>query len=194
MMSSLPTPWATVTLTLLFAAVAGAQEPPEDGDVIPPPPQGWNLTRDDLERELRAGERESITVQELAWAHTYERGALPEGTRYPRRGDVYEVTVAHEVGFMMQLTETNAKGGNTGLLVPGDRFLVPFDSPGIMRYAVSLWPVQDDAMAARLIPQSVRSRYPDAEVRMVVELQDLMQYFMLVEEGRATPFDVPVRE
>jgi hypothetical protein len=58
---------------------------------LPPAPYGWNKTLRDLFEELCLKQRSSIEWPETEWALNYERSLLPEGTRFPRHGDIYEV-------------------------------------------------------------------------------------------------------
>ena len=59
--------------------------------ILPPAPPGWNKTLDDLFEEQRLKQRSSIEWPESEWAVNYELSCLPEGTRFPRHGDVYQV-------------------------------------------------------------------------------------------------------
>ena len=64
---------------------------------VPPAPEGWNKTLADLMDEVTTGKRKSLGSPEIDWARDYERSLLPVGTRFPQRGDLYEVTEAVEV-------------------------------------------------------------------------------------------------
>lgn len=58
---------------------------------LPPAPPGWKSTLDDLLEELRLKQRSAIGWPESEWARNYELSLLPEGTRFPRHGDIYEL-------------------------------------------------------------------------------------------------------
>ncbi len=73
---------------------ARAVEPPKER------PADWHWTISDLMQEMKAGKREQIGQQELNWAKEYERSLIPEGTRFPAKGDVYEALHDQTVTFV----------------------------------------------------------------------------------------------
>lgn len=90
---------------------------------IPPAPAGWNKTIADLFRELESGTRTSLGSPELDWARDYERGLMPEGIRFPCKGDVYEVVDSCEATYLT-FWEAPFTGGGEVTLSPGWRLRV----------------------------------------------------------------------
>jgi len=122
----------------------------------PPAPAGWNLTITDLTNEVNAGKRKLISKPELDWAREYERSLIPIGTRYPRKGDVYEMLGDMDVRFMTAWAAPFT-GGGEGRLKSGEQVFLnhePLESNPIGFYAVA---VEYDAVESRMVPSAERS-------------------------------------
>ncbi len=106
----------------------------------PPAPPGWNKTFADLDAEMHAGLRKSVGFPETEWARDYERSLLPAGTRFPRKGDVYDPVEPVTVSFMTSWSLPYT-GGGTMVLQPGQQLRLD-DAPGmeepILVYAVAV--------------------------------------------------------
>lgn len=150
-----------------------------DTSKVGPLPPDWNLTPDDLMDELRSGERSSFTQEELTWATQYERGQLPEGTRFPRADEVYVVTVAHETDFVIKLSDLAYQGGYTMLLEPGDRFRISLVGAVDPPVWVHLVPVEGDRLKKRLPAQTRDAMQAGSDLSFTVDTVDLLQFFAL---------------
>lgn len=78
---------------------------------IPPAPPGWNKTVADLLAEAKRGERGSVGSPEVDWARDYERSRIPFGSRFPRKGDVYEAIKDFSVDYMTAWAAPYTGGG-----------------------------------------------------------------------------------
>lgn len=68
---------------------------------LPPMPPGWNLTLEDLSAQMHRGERPHVGWPEVGWAREYELSLLPEGTRFPRLGDVYSALTPYPTDLLL---------------------------------------------------------------------------------------------
>lgn len=127
---------------------------------IPPAPPGWNKTIADLFSESAAGTRRSIGSPEVDWARAYERTLLPEGVRFPRKGEIFEVLEPCEATYLTAW-EAPYTGGGKVALARGWRLRVselPRDETPISVYAEA---VDYAAVEALVVPAADRtaSRY-----------------------------------
>jgi hypothetical protein len=88
----------------------------------PPAPPGWNKTVQDLTDESKKT-GSAVGSPEVDWARDYERSLIPAGTRYPKKGDVYEAIQDINVNYMTAWAAPYT-GGGKGILHAGDRVLV----------------------------------------------------------------------
>src|SRR6266480_3217633 len=89
---------------------------PEVNRESSPRPPDWNLTIDDLIAEMKAGKRGSVGQPELDWAREYERSLIPEGIRFPQKGDVYESLKDQTVSYLIAWHGPFTTGGEAPLL------------------------------------------------------------------------------
>lgn len=146
---------------------------------VPPAPPGWNKTFADLFAELDRGERSSIGFPETEWARAYERSLIPEGMRFPRKGDVYEVLEDMPVRFLTSWAAPYT-GSGEGLLRKGDRVLVdqdPSDGQAISTYAIAVNPA---ALESRLVPAADRASPKYTGFYFSFQTVDLNRRFRLV--------------
>lgn len=146
---------------------------------IPPAPEGWNLTMDDLAAEMKAGKRKSMGSPEVEWAIQYERSLLPADMRYPQKGDVYEARAPVTLYYMTSW-RTPYTGDGKGTLESGDRITIP-DTPDqpepISVYATA---VDYRALEKRLVPFLVRYNPLYRDFYFSVDSLELHQKFRLV--------------
>src|ERR1700735_1427129 len=93
----------------------------------PPAPPRWSkTTRDLFEEAKKTGS--AVAPPEVGWARDYERSLIPAGTRFPKKGDVYEATRDVKVSY---LTSWSApfSGGGSGTLKKGERVIVNYEPP-----------------------------------------------------------------
>lgn len=83
-------------------------------------PEDWNLTIADLLEEVKAGKRKTAGSPEIDWAIEYERRQLPEGTRFPEKGDVYESLIDQTVDYLTAWAAPFT-GGGKGTLLEGEQ-------------------------------------------------------------------------
>jgi hypothetical protein len=150
----------------------------------PPAPPGWNKTIDDLLVEARAGKRSSVGSPEADWARDYERSLLPAGTRFPKKGDVYEATEDLQVDYLTSWAAPFTDGG-TGTLKSGERVIVDVD---ILPRPLGVYakPIDYAAVEARMIPESDRANGKYAGFYLSLKTADLSRNFRLVHE-ESTP-------
>jgi hypothetical protein len=149
-------------------------------DQIHPRPAGWNRTISDLMAEMKEGKRASVGQPEIDWARDYERSLIPQGMRFPRKGDLYEALEDMKVDF---LTAWSAPftGGGTGLLRKGERVYLdsePSDPKSIGSYAVA---IDYEALEERIVPASDRTAERYNGFYFYFKTVDLNQKFRLVE-------------
>ena len=148
---------------------------------VPPVPPGWNKTIDDLCDEMQRGERKSVGSPEVDWARDYERSRIPDGTRFPRKGDIYEALEDMTVHYMTSWAAPYTGGGD-GMLRKGDRVVVdtePVDSRAIGAYASA---VDHDAVEERVVPTSERSAPKYSGFYFSFKTVELNRKFRLVYE------------
>lgn len=112
----------------LFNRIFGNREVDLPNKVPLKRPEDWNLTLDDLFREIEAGKRKTIEPHEGAWAKEYERSLIPDKTRFPSKGDVYESRKDQTIDFMTARSKPFT-GDGTATLLRGERIWVHTD-PG----------------------------------------------------------------
>jgi hypothetical protein len=120
---------------------------------IPPAPPGWNKTIQDLSDEAKKT-GSPVGSPEVDWARDYERSLIPVGTRFPKKGDVYEAAEDQQVSY---LTGWSAPftGGGTGTLMKGERVIVEHD---LLPRPIAVYakPIDYAAMEERMVPESDR--------------------------------------
>ncbi len=108
--------------TLIFRKMCDA-----DGhEEIPPLPEGWNKTFEDLSREMESGTRTELASPELDWAFEYERKLIPEGSRFPKPGDSYRANRATVARFFTE-HRSPVTGGGEAPILPGELFTIDCD-------------------------------------------------------------------
>ena len=146
---------------------------------IPPAPPGWNKTVADLLAESKGGV--FYAHPEMDWARDYERSLIPAGTRFPRKGDVYEALSDMPVKYA---TDWRAPytGGGDAMLLAGDRLRVYVETRDPEPLGAFLAAVDRDVMEARIVPASDREDEKYAGFHFVLGTVELNRMFRLVHE------------
>jgi hypothetical protein len=148
---------------------------------IPPAPPGWNKTIEDLLAEVRRGERKSVGSPELDWARQYMRSMIPEGTRYPRKGDVYEATADVEVRYITHWAAPFT-GGGTGTLKAGERVRVIQDMWDPKPVGFYAQPINLADVEQRLVPLQQRADPKYSGFSLSLRTIELKDKFRLLNE------------
>jgi hypothetical protein len=152
--------------------------------ILPPAPHGWNKTIEDLFDEARSGKRASVGSPEIDWARDYERSLLPAGTRFPKKGDMYEARRDVQVGYVTSWGAPYT-GGGTGELKTGERVIVENDPLPRPIYAFGK-AIDYARVEARMIPEKDRTSEKYAGFYVYLKTVDLARDFSLVHE-ESTP-------
>lgn len=147
-----------------------------------PFPAEWNLTLSDLFEELKAGKRAEIKDPEMTWAREYERSLIPDGYRFPQKGDVYESTSDQEVDFLTSWSAPNTGGGTT-ILFAGEKIWLdaqPSDKKPIGVYLLAL---EYQQLEARIVSESDRNAHKYDSFCFYVSTKELNENFRLIETG-----------
>ena len=134
----------------------------------------------DLVAEIERGERMCVGSPEIDWARDYEQSLFPTGTRFPRKGDVYEALDDMTVHYMTSWAAPFT-GGGEGLLKKGDQVLVDSelnDSCAIGTYTVA---VDYEALEKRFVPAADRSAPKYGGFYFFFKTVDLNQKFKLIQ-------------
>ncbi len=105
--------------------------------------------------EMHAGTRPKISGDELAWAREYERSLIPEGTRFPRKGDVYESLEDQTVDYRTEWAAPYEGGAQTTLF-KGERVRVNWVPDEAKPVGVSTVPVEYKKLEERIVPRQER--------------------------------------
>lgn len=149
-------------------------------------PPDWNLTVSDLMAEVSAGKRGSIEDRELSWANEYERSLLPQGTRFPRKGDLFESKCDQEVTFMTFWAAPFTGGGTTTLL-QGEQVYVDVDPDGDSPLSVYAVPVEYEKFESRTVPNEEREDPKYSHLYLSLKTAALNVDFRLVDSDCPDP-------
>lgn len=148
----------------------------------PPRPPDWNLTLDDLFAEMESGKRKSVGNPEAEWARQYERSLLPEGSRFPRKGNLYESNCDQAVLYMTAWSAPYT-GGGEAVLFKGERIWIdnePRGGTAISTYAI---PVEYSKLEERMVPKAERENPRYDGFRLHLKTVDLNINFTLIRTG-----------
>lgn len=151
---------------------------------LPPAPPGWNKTVKDLVAEMKSGLRNSIGREESHWAANYERTLLPEGIRFPRKGDVYEATQDVEIQYLTSWFAPYT-GGGVATLKQGERVIVQTDCTNTEPLSVYAMPERYKEVEVRMVPEDERTHYKYSNFYLCLKTLDLNTKFRLVTKGSA---------
>ncbi len=154
--------------------------------VCPPPPplmpQGWNLTLDDLFTEMKAGKRKSIGKPESEWAKEYEASLLPENTRFPKKGDLYESTSDQMVHYITHWAAPYS-GSGEALLFKGERIWIHSEPTGEKPLGSYALPADYKTLEERMVPVADRSSSKYGGFTFYFKTLDLEKNFNLLQTG-----------
>lgn len=145
-------------------------------------PPDWNLTISDLMAEIESGKRKGVGHPELDWAREYEKSLIPEGVRFPRKGDVYESLYDQEVSYLTAWSAPFTGGGEATLL-KGERIWIdsdPREEKPIGTYAL---PIEYGKLEERMVPREEREAPKYGGFYFYFKTVDLNDKFTLVETG-----------
>lgn len=152
----------------------------QDNRESSPRPHDWNLAIDDLVEEMKAGKRRSI--EELRWAREYEQSLIPEGIRFPQKGDVYESLKDQTVSYLIGWRGPFTTGGESTLL-KGERVWInsnATDEKPIGTYAL---PIEREKLEERMVPSEDRGDPKCGGFYFFLKTVELNENFKLVETG-----------
>jgi hypothetical protein len=150
---------------------------------IPPAPPGWNKTVEDLVAEAQRGERKSVGSPEVDWARTYARSLIPEGTRMPKKGDVYEVIADVEVTYLTHWAAPFT-GGGKGVLRAGEQVRVTDHQYDPKPIVFSAQPVNRADVEQRFVPLNERSNPKYSGFSLSMKTIDLHKTLKLIHEDQ----------
>jgi len=143
-------------------------------------PPDWNLTIDDLIEEMKAGKRRSI--EEFKRARDYEQSLIPEGIRFPRKGDVYESlkdqTVSYLIGWLGPFTT-----GGEATLMEGERVWINSDATDEKPIGTYALPIEREQLEERMVPREDRANPKYGGFYFFIKTVQLNEDFKLVETG-----------
>ena len=137
-------------------------------------PSGWSKTIEDLLAENR-----NISGEEIGWARTFEREQLKSWARFPRPGEIYELTNDAEISYV---THWGAPftGGGRGILRRGTRVRIGDgigDPEPIGVYADAL---DQGRIEAELVPEADRKADSYGGYSLSIKTAELNRLFRLV--------------
>lgn len=160
----------------------GKRKTVQMGKPSPERPADWNLTIGDLFAEMNAGKRKSVGNPEAQWAREYEQSLIPEGTRFPKKGDLYESKRDQTVQFMTAWAAPFT-GGGEAILYKGERVWVNDAPRGDRPLGTYALPVEYREMAERMVPIEQRKSRKFEGLYFYFKTLDLNTDFTLIEEG-----------
>lgn len=92
---------------------------------------------------------------EVEWARDYERSLIPAGTRFPKKGDVFEATRDVEVRYLTSWSAPST-GGGSGTLKKGERVIINFE-PLPRPIAANATAINYSHVEEGMVPESDRS-------------------------------------
>jgi hypothetical protein len=149
---------------------------------IPPRPADWNKTIYDLFEEMKAGVRAGLGQPEIDWATEYTRTLIPDGLRYPEKGDVYESLFDQPIRYMTAW-HAPCTGGGESTIFAGERVWIDSAPSHEKPIAVYALPIQYDDMEKRMVPAEERSAPKYSNFYLCIDSMVLLEKYKLVETG-----------
>jgi hypothetical protein len=149
-------------------------------DPVPPRPTDWNKTIDDLMQEMTAGLRKEIRQRELDWAREYSRSLIPDGLRYPRKGDLYESLVDQPICYMTAWSAPYTGGGDSTILA-GERVWIDNEPSEEKPIGVYAMPIEYDKLETRMVPAEDREAGNYNGFYLFIDTKVLLEKFRLLD-------------
>lgn len=124
-----------------------------------------------------------MSGEEMEWARAYERSLLPACTRFPKKGDVYELLEDMDATFLTAWAAPST-GSGAGILRKGEKFVVkdgPIRADPIAVYAEAL---DYATLEKRLVAAEDRTHERYAGFYFCFKTADLNRRFRLVSESK----------
>jgi hypothetical protein len=137
-------------------------------------PSGWSKTIEDLIAENR-----NISSEEIEWARKFEREQLKLWARFPRPGEIYELTNDAEISYVTHWGAPFTAGGK-GLLRRGTKVRIgdgAGDPEPIGVYADAL---DKGQIEAEMVPESDRKADSYGGYSLFIKTAELNRLFRLV--------------
>ncbi len=132
--------------------------------------------------EMRAGKRKSVSGQEIEWGRDYERTMIPDGARFPRKGDVYESLGDQTVGYYTAWAAPYT-GSGEGTLFKGERIWIDSEPGGEKPVGSYALPVEYAKLEERMVPGPVRESPKYGGFQLYFGTVELNANFKLVGTG-----------
>ncbi|MEW5736501.1 MAG: hypothetical protein AB1921_16775 [Thermodesulfobacteriota bacterium] len=145
-------------------------------------PADWNLTLEALIAEMEAGKRKSIGNSEMRWALDYEQSLLPQGIRFPQKGDLYESKKNQTIQFLTAWAAPFTGGGEAELR-KGERIWVHSAPRGEKPLSTYALPVEYGKLESRMVPGLERKAPKYTGFYLSIKTTDLNENFELIETG-----------
>jgi hypothetical protein len=145
-------------------------------------PIDWNLTIDDLLKEISEGKRKDCGQQEYEWAREYERSLIPSNYRYPLIGDLYESKFDQIQEFITNWLVPYTGGGES-MLYKGERIWIAYESDEDQPLAVDALPVDYKKLELRMVDTNVRELQEYSCFHFCIDTKDLNEKFILIQTG-----------
>lgn len=151
-------------------------------------PEGWHLTIDDLVEEMKTGKRQSIGQPEADWAREYELRQIPAGTRFAKKGDVYESIEDQSIDYLIAMAAP-CTGGGQGSFMKGEKIWIHADPADDKPIGVYALPVEYELIEKRMVPQSERENQQYGGFYFYFSTVTLNQKFKLIQTGYKAQHD-----
>lgn len=165
-----------------FKKLFSKKSPLEPDETSKERPADWNLTLDDLFAEMKAGKRKSVGSPETDWAREYEISLLPEGTRFPKKGDLYEALEDQTISYLTAWAAPYT-GSGEAVLFQGERIWINSESRDEKALGCYALPVDYDALEKRMLPEAERNDPKYGGFYFIFKTAELNEKFALVGTG-----------
>nr|WP_294939365.1 hypothetical protein [uncultured Flavobacterium sp.] len=118
----------------------------------------------------------------MTWAREYERSLIPDGYRFPQKGDMYESRFDQEVDFLTSWSAPYIGGGTTTLFAGEKIWLdaIPSDQKPIGVYLLAVYYQE---LEARIVPETDRTAFKYGSFSFYVSTRVLNENFRLIKTG-----------
>ena len=154
---------------------------------VPIDPATWNKTMDELEAELRAGQRATISDEEQRLARDYELGQLPPDTIFPAAGQIWETIEDTPVTYIIWYKAPYSDGGEA-VLPKGERLVIDRRATGPSIHA-SCEALRHAEMESVLIPAHTRNSRKYSDYGLMIRTAVLNRCCRLVESQSPSAYN-----